>query len=334
MGRVPESKHAQIAEIVGKADRSPTNEKRDDAVRELIELCAQEIAEGLTKGGGTLSFGPPQAKLQAEIAATRRLAFKSAWRVVSTARDKRPANLPKYVQECAAEVARQDRAEQEARLRGLEPEQVLNLLLPSDCVGAASLLDRLSFGQRNALIKLILSRLGYEGILMLPLGPEPDEHLLWLLWYAMRLHLDEPSAKKLLAEDQDTPVGLTVDLGDKLPPQPRNSRGEPINLAGPILVKAFDVLTGLPNNQIPAPAKSDTRLGRTFSVDPGVIARWKSHPEWENLHVAVEPDGKGGVRCTCDLDAVLRSGRIVTGQKRGPNDKSSPNTHLNTPNRP
>jgi hypothetical protein len=50
MGSVPEGKHAQAVRIVGKALRRRSQEKYDTAVRELIELCAAEIAEWLREG--------------------------------------------------------------------------------------------------------------------------------------------------------------------------------------------------------------------------------------------------------------------------------------------
>ena len=133
--------------------------------------------------------------------------------------------------------------------------------------------------------------------------------------------MKEPAAKRLV-EGSETPTGLIIDLNSELGPQPKNKHGKPVNLAGPILVKVFDVLTGLPNNRIPAPARTNTRLGRTFDVDPDVIARWKRHPEWEQLRVNTKPNGKGGVQYTFDLDALLRSARIVMGKKRGPKDES------------
>jgi hypothetical protein len=316
---VPEGKHAQAVKIVGKALRSRSGEKYDDAVRELIELCAEEIAEGLTEGGGALTLSTAQHI----VGITRQLAYASAGKVVGTARESRPTDLPQYVRTCAAEVARETRAAQEAWLRGLKPEQVLDVLLRWDRPGAASMLDRLSFDQRNELVKLILQHLDRQGIAVsLVLNNEPKNYLLWLMWYAFRLHLEEPAAKRLI-EDRETPTGLLIDLSGELGPQPKNKRGEPINLAGPILVKMFEVLTGLPNNRIPAPARSNTKLGITFSVDPDVIARWKKHPEWDELHVDTKPDGKGGVHYSFDLDTLLRSARIVMGKKRGPTEKPS-----------
>jgi hypothetical protein len=324
MGSVAEDKHAQATRFVGKARRSRGKDKRyDDAVRELIKLCADDIAEGLREGGGALALNTPQHT----AGIIRELSYTSALRVIDTAQKRRPANLPRYARACAAEVARETRAAQEARLRELKAEEIFTVALDLGRPGAASLLDRISFDQRNALVELILDNLAQKGLtassgLNLSLDREPSDYLLWLVWYIFNLHVEEAAAQGFLSADKKIPTELIIDLGGELGPQPKNKQGQPINLAGPVLVKAFDVLTGLPNNRIPAPAKSNARLGRTFGVDPDVIARWKRHPEWEELHVDIKLNGKGGVDITCDSEARIRSARIVMGLKRGPKGKA------------
>ena len=127
---------------------------------------------------------------------------------MGTPRERRPPNLPKYVRACAAEVARETRAAQEAWLRGLKPEQVLDVVLRWDRPGAASMLDRLSFRQRNDLVKSIIRLLGQRGMVVsMDLDSEPKNYLLWLMWYAFRLHMEEPAAKRLV-EGSETPTGL------------------------------------------------------------------------------------------------------------------------------
>jgi hypothetical protein len=133
--------------------------------------------------------------------------------------------------------------------------------------------------------------------------------------------MDEADAQGLLTKDDDSKTVLLVNFSGDTSSQPRNSRGEPINLAGPIQARVYDVVTGLPNNGIPASARTNMRLGRTFGVDPDVVARWKNHSEWHKLRVNIRPNGEGGVYYTFDLDALLRSARIVTGCKRGPKPK-------------
>ncbi len=84
MGSVAEDKHTQAKKIVGKALRYRNNDRYDSAVRELIELCADEIAEGLTDGGGALTL----STLQHTTGLIHRLAYTTALKVVGTAREK------------------------------------------------------------------------------------------------------------------------------------------------------------------------------------------------------------------------------------------------------
>ena len=51
---------AATEKIFSKALLSRSEEKYSAAVRELIELCADEITEGLTEGGGALTLSTPQ----------------------------------------------------------------------------------------------------------------------------------------------------------------------------------------------------------------------------------------------------------------------------------
>jgi hypothetical protein len=318
MGGVAEEKHKAALELLRRWRLRKDVKGREKLVEDFARLCAVEVSNGLRVGGGVLAWNT----IDYTTAVIRHITLKGVQRALQTATDARPPHLPSYVQDCVAEVVQETRADQEKSLRELNPQQIYDMVSPLSRLGAASVLDRTSFQQRNALVELILRHLAHKRILM-RLDTEPDEHLPWILWYVIHLQMNESFAQDLLTLHPDTPTNLILDLSGELEPQPKNKGGEPINLAGPILVKVLDVLTGLPNNRIPAPARSNTRLGRTFNVDPDVIARWKQHPEWAELRVDAQPDGKGGVRYAFDLDTVLRSARIVTGLRRGPQDKSS-----------
>ena len=242
-----------------------------------------------------------------------------------TLRDEPGRSLLAHVKGCVADVLKQAVADQYKELRNLAPKQLLDTLLRLSRADVAWVLERISFDQRNGLVgELTRRELLYGGArLSLDLDDAPEDDLLWLLWYIFQLHKKDAGMQGLLAE-KEVPTVMMVDLSGGKNPQPRNSRGEPINLAGPILVKVFDRLTGLPNNEIPASARTNTRLGRAFNVDPDVVARWKKHPEWHELRVDIQPDDKGGVYHTFDLEALLCSARIVTGCKRGPKPKQPP----------
>jgi hypothetical protein len=302
-------------------DGAMAKRRADKALHELAVFCTPEIAEALNtykKSGKLVLLDVAES--------VHELAHIAVLEAAQTLRDKPNRQLLVHVKDCAVEVLRETEAYQQEEARQLTPEQVVEMCTKRSRQYMAFVLEHLSFDQRNGLVvELMRRRLGPNGMgLSLDLGNEPEDGLLWLLWYIFRLHVEEAAASGLLAKDQETPTVLLVNFSSETGPQPRNSRGEPINLAGPILVKVFDMLTGLPNNRIPAPARSNTRLGRAFNVDPDVVARWKRHPEWHELRVNVEPDGEGGVHHTFDLDALLRSARIVMGCKRGPKTTSAP----------
>lgn len=295
--------------------------RANKALQELAVLCAPEITEALNefKGSGNILIFEPAMFV-------REVAGVGVLKAASTLRDKPGHSLLKHVKDCTAGVLKEAETDQREKLRRLPPEQLLDVVLSLSRPCAASILDRASFDQlSNLVVELVRRRLVNNGAtISLDLENEPEDALLWLLWYIFRLHAEEAGARGLLAKGQETPTVLLVNCKGNTRTQPRNKRGEPINLAGPILVKVFDVLTGLPNNQIPAPARTNTRLGCTFNVDPDVVGRWKRHPEWHDLRVNVKPDSEGGVHYTFDLDALLRSAGIVMGCKRGPKIKPSP----------
>jgi hypothetical protein len=208
-----------------------------------------------------------------------------------------------HVKDCVTSVLNDVEADQREELRNLASDQLLDMVLGLARSDAASLLGRASFDQCSGLVVELVRRRSVKSAgLSLDVENEPEDELSWLLWYIFRLHAEEASARGLLEEKaHGTPVVLLVEFGGDTGPQPQNKHSNPINLAGPI------------------PARTNTRLGRTFGIDPDVVARWKRHPEWRDLRVNTEPNGEGGLHYTFDLEALLRSARIVTGHKRGPN---------------
>jgi hypothetical protein len=301
--------------LSGMTDKAATR-RANEALGELAILCAPEIAQAFNefKGSSSLLISDPELLV-------REVAEVGVRKAAQTLRDEPGRLLLDHVKDCVTSVLKDAEAAQREELRNLAPDQLLDMVLRLARSDAASLLNCASFDQCSGLVvELVRRRSVKSGGLSLDVENEPEDDLSWLLWYIFRLHAEEASARGLLEDKAHrTRVVLLVDPSGDTGPQPRNKHGEPINLAGPILVKVFDKLTGLSNNQMPAPARTNLRLGRTFGIDPDVVARWKRHPEWRDLRVNTEPDGEGGLHYTFDLEALLRSARIVTGHKRGPN---------------
>jgi hypothetical protein len=192
MGSVAEVKHKSALELLRRWRLRNDDKGRDKILRELAELCAAELSRGLREGGGIVAWNT-QEHLTAAI---RFVTLKGTQRALYTAADTRPRDFPRYIQDCVAEVARETQASQEKNLHALEPQQIYDRVSRLSRLGAASILDRISFHQRNGLVELILRRLGHERIIM-RLDAEPSDHMLWLMWYVFRLHMEEPAAKTL-----------------------------------------------------------------------------------------------------------------------------------------
>jgi hypothetical protein len=320
MRSVADDKHKQFLRIW--RDGYLGKKSHNAAVREIAELCRDDIENGLAEARDLLVFGA----LEDGKRLIHRLICVGVDRALTTAQDKRPAYLPKYVQDCMEQVVREAIAVQETKLMAIQPEQVLKIVLRLSRLDAASVLDRLPFNQRNALIEHIHSQMGGKRVkVQLGLENEPEDPLLWTVWYVGHLHALEPEAEQAFTKEGRRPqTCLLIDLSGELGAQPRNKFGEPINLAGPALVKVFEVLTRLPDNQIPAEARSHSALGRGFGVSHKVITRWREHPEWKELQVEITLDGKGGVYHTVNRENQLRSIRIACGDKRGPKPKQPP----------
>lgn len=311
MGSVANDKHAEALRLF-KRWRFQGVEGREKTLQEFAKFCAEEISAGLWAGGGILVWNT-QEDTERVI---RYVALTGVRKALETTVSTHPPDLPRHVQVCVEAVVKETRAARETKLKELTSQQVYDLVQKLSRLGAASILHRLSFGQRQDFIAFIQRQVVDTYRLSLACEDEPEDYALWLLWYVGRLHAMDPTVRQLL--DKEVPTVLTLDLNGELGPQPRNKKGEPINLAGPVLVKVFGVLTGLPTNDIPAPASSDTKLGLSFGVSRDVIKRWRTHPEWGDLKADITLDGKGGVRFSVDEENLQRSARIAIGHKRGP----------------
>ncbi len=289
--------------------------RSDEALKDLAFVCEPEIEEAINafeEDGGCLFLDTTHY-----TGAMGAIVRKGVLYAAQSLRNEPSRDLLEYVRASVEKVLWEIVAERKAKLERHTPEALLGFLSVVPREVAVSQFGLLGPEKRLDLLELIAQRLmqrsGQERleIWFIP-EHEPEDGLLFLAWYLLMIDASEPSVQDALARGQLKTVVRARGLSP-----PKNRRGEPVNPLGPILVKVYDVLTGLPNNEIPAPARSDTKLGISFNVDRAVIKRWKSHPEWEDLQVDTKPDGKGGVHYAFNLEALLRSVRIVQGQKRG-----------------
>jgi hypothetical protein len=289
----------------------------DKALQELTFVCEPEIEEAIRvfeEKGGCLFLDTVHY-----TGAMGAIVRKGVLRAAQSLRNKLGRNLLEYVKACVEEVLWEITAERKAKLERCRPDKLQEFLLLVPREVAASQLMLLGSEKRLELLEHLAQHLLHhssEERVVLEFTPdrEPEDKLLFLIWSLSML-----ASQHIKRSIQSSSTGdqVTTAISARGLSPSKNEQGEPINPIGPIFVRVADVLTGLPSNRIPASARSKKRLGISFGVNRGVIKRWKDHPEWEDLQVDIRPDGKGGVYWTFDLEALLRSIRIVKGEKRG-----------------
>jgi hypothetical protein len=290
-------------------DTGGSAERANEALRKLANFCILEIADVFKQHDPLLT---PRGSNSSEIRHT--LAFKGVQKAAATLRDESGRKILDHVRSCVAGVLAAYEVEQQERLGTLMPEQVLQSVLRMSRYDRARLLDLLSPTQRNGIMILAYERLQARGVpLSLALGQEPKDSFLWIIWYLGRLYVVDSAP---LAAN----IVLLIDTTGELNPPPKNKPGAPIDLLGPLHVRAFKELSRMmsmrPDSDVRAEHGSDKNLARSLGVGASVIRRWKKHPEWNLLP---EPQRTEDViSYAFGLEDVLRSARIAKGDKRGP----------------
>jgi hypothetical protein len=318
MGSLADDDHKQLVSIC--RDFRYGRKTLEEASREVVTRCRYEITDGLTEALDLLVFGTPEDGKRLVLL----LAYLSAERAVTTAQDKRPDHLPKYVQDCAEAVARETTAGQEAWLKGLTPDQILNIATMLPRRQAALVLDRLSLPQLDALMELVHRRRGEKRTeFRLTLEHEPKDALLWLAWYAARLIFKDQFLERPDTRKNRPPVTfLLINSGGRIGVPRKNKRGEPIDLAGPLHAKFFQRLgreLSKHGHDIKDPL-SVSRIARSLGVDRDVVNRYLKRAD--ELPDPI-PDGEGGVYMPLTPHDLLRSAEIATPNKPGPSPKFS-----------
>jgi hypothetical protein len=124
MRSVADDKHRAALKLVRRW-RFGNEKGREETLKKLAEPCAVEISSGLREGGGVLAWSTREHT----TAAVRHVALagvRRALETVETYTTVRPRDFPRYVQGCTAKVARETKSAQEAALKELEPQQILD----------------------------------------------------------------------------------------------------------------------------------------------------------------------------------------------------------------
>jgi hypothetical protein len=297
--------------------------RADKALLELHRICAPELAEALREGGVREITQENQAILQD-------IAWAGIYDAAQTLADQPGRDVLEYAKACFSKALAKFRAVVKRTIREAPPEQVLDtaLELPSD--GTSRMLDLLSNEQQREVIGLAMERLladprTKQVICGLGDEHEPEDDLLWIVWYIGRSQDAALHAERIPVRDRSgsrptiTVVGQWDEHGRPKGP-PKGKSSDPPNLAGPINTRIWLELAREKSKHglcIPDP-QSLGRITRLSGFSRDIARRWRDHPQFGNLG-EITPDGSGGVYANLSLEDVLRSIEIFDGRKPGPN---------------
>jgi hypothetical protein len=214
-------------------------------------------------------------------------------------------SLHEHVKACAAEVFAECQAEAREGWRKLAPEEILPHIIRWSRPSAAVLLGHLTFEQRNGLLTLLFARTERKSLYMW-LGDEPEDELLWRMWYTGALQALHSATRS----DKDSrPVIIPLGEGWRKPP-PKG-----VNSAGPMHARFFQQLV------------KERRRGGHVIRDPDSVARvarltGKSRSTIDyylasGVQVEVSVDDMGNVRAQFRSKAIWDSVQIARRRKRG-----------------
>jgi hypothetical protein len=219
--------------------------------------------------------------------------------------------LHEHVKACAAEVFAECQAKAREEWRKLAPEEILPHIIRWSRLSAAVLLGHLTFEQRNGLLDLLFARTERKSLYM-GLGDEPEDELLWRIWYTGALQALHPATR---SEEDNRPVIILLGEGWGKPP-PKG-----VNSAGPMHASFFQQLV------------KDLRKSGHVIRDPDSVARiarltGKSRSTMDyylasGVQVEVSLDDKGNVRAQFTTKDVWDSVQIARRRKRGRKPKGS-----------
>jgi hypothetical protein len=219
--------------------------------------------------------------------------------------------LHEHVKACTAEVFAERQAEAREQWRKLAPEEILPHITRWSRPSAAVLLGHLTFEQRNGLLALLFARTEKKSLYMW-LGDEPEDELLWRMWYTgalQALHLATRSEK------DNRPVIILLGEGWGKPP-PKG-----VNSARPMHATFFRQLVKerRKSGHVIRDPDSVARIARLTDKSRSTIDYYLA----SGVQVEVSLDDKGNVRAQFRTKDIWDSVQIARRRKRGRKPKGS-----------
>ena len=219
--------------------------------------------------------------------------------------------LHEHVKACAAEVFAECQAEAREEWRKLAPEEILPHIIRWSRLSAAVLLGHLTFEQRNGLLDLLFARTERKSLYMW-LGDEPEDELLWRIWYTGALQALHSATR---SEEENHPIIILLGEGwGKHPPKGVNS-------AGPMQARFFQQLFKdlRKSGHVIRDPDSVARIARLTGRSRSTINYYLA----SGVQVEVSVDDKGDVRARFRTKDIWDSVQIARRRKRGRKPRGS-----------
>jgi hypothetical protein len=218
--------------------------------------------------------------------------------------------LHEHVKACTAEVFAERQAKAREEWRKLAPEEILPHITGWSRSSAAVLLGHLTFEQRNGLLDLLFARTEKKSLYMW-LGDEPEDELLWRMWYTGALQALHSATK---SEEDNSPVIILLEGWGKPPPKGVNS-------AGPMHARFFQQLVKerRKSGHVIRDPDSVARIARLTGKSRSTIDYYLA----SGVQVEVSLDDKGDVRAQFRTKDIWDSVQIARRRKRGRKPRGS-----------
>jgi hypothetical protein len=229
--------------------------------------------------------------------------LKHAGHTFAESRDK---PVGEHIKSCiAAELASlRDKRIVEAQNRSTE--ELLSVVLDRPRLNAAVLLEHLTFEQRSGLLELLFA---HTELMEIRLEDEPEDELLWRLWYTAVLQVIDPAVRELLGGIERPIIVLLGEAWGKPLPAEKNP-------AGPLQAKYFHQLRRELSKDGYA-VKDPTSVSRIAQLtgvkSRSTIDRYLA----SGVEVTLTTDGRD-VHVRFTPEDIQRSIEAVRGKKRGP----------------
>lgn len=220
--------------------------------------------------------------------------------------------VSEYIKNSVAVEFARHRDKHIAAVRRKRPEELLPVVLGWRRPNAAVLLEHLTFEQRGALLELLFARV--DRSLVVPLEDEPEDELLWRIWYTGVLQAQDSKLREVLQKKDDRAVFV---LGGSS----RQRLPKGVNPAGPMHARFYEQwakelkLAGRPIKD----PESKSRIARLTGLDRRTVAHYLA----SDVQVGVSLDEEGHPRWRFRLKEVQRSIEVARRKKRGRKAKRS-----------